>query len=173
MPQSAALTAEDDFGQRALGFAQRRVVIIAATLGGLCVTGPGLGWLLGSAVVGEPLEPGFITTGVGLILTGVAWLATFGARFTQKLPRPMHGSDKAVARSENRVLSGWTALTLVLLGCVAIALFTPRGKEPDVLAILPMVAAFPAVLLSGLLHIRRVVKDRNALYAGWLAKRPG
>lgn len=169
-PGNQGHTDPDEFERMALGFGQRRTVLVASVLGGLCIAGAGLGWLLGLGVSGQPLGPGLAMTGVGLVLAGIGWLASVGARFTHKLPKPLSGSEKVSAAAQNRVRSGWIALIVVLLGCVAIVLFTPRGKEPDVVAALPMIVAFPAVFILGLMRIRRILMNRKELYTVWLAK---
>lgn len=162
-----------DFDQLAVGFGQRRVFLLAAMLGGLTITGAGLGWMLGAALVDQPLNSGLIMAGVGLVLAGIGWLATAGVRFTRKLPKPPPNNQMPATGTSNGVIGGWVTSGLVLAGVIAIVLFAPRGREPDVVALLPMIVAIPAVLLLGFYRIRHIMANRNEMYARWLAKRHG
>ncbi len=161
----------DDFDELALGFGQRRVLLLAATLGGFTIAGAGLGWMLGAALVDQPVNSGLIMIGVGLVLAGVGWLVTVGLRFTRKLPEPLRNGHKSAPSTRNSVAGGWVTLGLVLAGVLAILLFAPRGREPDVVALLPMIVAIPVVLLLGFHRIRHIMANRNELYTNWLAKR--
>lgn len=52
---------------------------------------------------------------------------------------------------------------LVLVGVLAIGLFAPRDRKPDVIAILPMMVTIPAVTLLGLDRTRHIMANRNEL----------
>lgn len=157
----------------ALGYGQRRVALVAAMIGGLVITGAGLGWLLGAAVFGESLESGLIMTGLGIFMTGLGWLITAGLRFTRKLPNPQTNGRKVAGSTRNSVVGGWLAIALFLLGILALFLFAPRGRQPDMLALFPMLLAVPVVMLLCFYRIRHIMLNRNKHYATWLAKRPG
>lgn len=172
-PLNATHTDDAEFEALALGFGQRRVVLLGAMLGGFVITGAGLGWLLGSALAGQPPAPGLVMAGVGLVLTGIGWLVTAGLRFTRKLPRPLTGGHEAATGTRTSVAGGWVTFGLVLACVLAIVAFAPRGREPDVLAFLPMLLAIPLVMLLGFYRIRHIMDHRSELYAGWLAKRRG
>ncbi|MHA7176858.1 hypothetical protein ACX80D_09395 [Arthrobacter sp. Sr24] len=73
----------------------------------------------------------------------VLLLAIIGGSFTRRLPPPPANGDKNLSRTRNSVLGGWVGLGLVLVGALAILLFAPRGREFDVIAILPMIVAVP------------------------------
>lgn len=160
----------DDFEQMALGYGQRRVVLVAAMLGGLTITGAGLGWLFGAAVIGESLVSGLLMTGLGLFMAGLGWLVTAGLRFTRKLPNPQNNGHKAAASTRNSVVGGWIAVGLFLVGIFALFLFAPRGRQPDMWALFPMLMAVPVAMLLGFYRIRNIIRSRDELYARWLAK---
>ncbi|MBP2413523.1 hypothetical protein JOF48_002322 [Arthrobacter stackebrandtii] len=162
-----------DFDRLALGYAQRRVVLVAALLGGLCITVAGATWALSSAALGEPPGNGLTMALVGLGATALGWLATAGLRFTGKEPKTVDGNARADRMSGNRVISGWIAFGLVFAACLAAFFLAPRGQEPDVVALLLMMASFPVVLLLGFYRIRWIMRSRSELYARWLAKHPG
>ena len=172
-PAGAALKDDGDFEQRAVGFGQRRVVLVAGLLGGLCIAGAGIGWAAGSAAVGRSMESGIMMAGAGLVLTGLGWLATAWLRFTRKPPKPLPRGERAAAGTRSSINGGWAVLGVILAGCAAIVLFAPRGREPEVLALLPMVAAIPAVVLLGLFRIQSIMRRRDELYGRWLARRHG
>lgn len=172
-PQSPEHAAEDGFDQQAVAFGHRRSLLVSCILGGLTIAGAGLGWMLGAAAVAQPMASGIIMAGVGLVLAGIGWLATAGVRFTRKVPEPITNRHTIARSTRNGVAGGWVAFILVLAGVLAVFLFAPRGREPDVLALLPMVMAIPTVMLLGFYRIRHIMLNRNKLYAGWLARRPG
>lgn len=163
----------DNYAQLALGYAQRRVILLAALLGGLCITGAGAAWALSSAIMYGSHKNGITMALLGLGVTALGWLATAGLRFTSKPPKPLQGSDRVESNTRNRIISGWIAFGLVLAACLAAILFAPRGKEPDAMALLLMMAAFPAVMLLGFYRIRHIMRCRDELYASWLAKHHG
>lgn len=160
------------FEQFALGFGQRRVLLVAGLLGGFCIAGAGLAWALGAAAYGLSPESGLSMIAVGLVVTALGWLATAGLRFTRKFPKPRPGSAGVEAKMRESIIAGWIAVGLVAAGCLALFLFSPRGREPDAASLLPSFIAFPAVLQAGLLHIRRTMRRRDQLFASWLARQP-
>lgn len=169
-PQNRVPTDIADFEQHAVAFGHRRSLLVAGILGGLTISGAGIGWMLGAAAVAEPMGSGLIMTGVGLVLAGIGWLATVGVRFTRKLPKPVTNRQTIARSTRNGVAGGWVTFILVLAGVLAVFLFAPRGKEPDVLALLPMVMAIPTVMLIGFYRISHIMRNRNELYTLWLAK---
>ncbi len=108
--------------------------------------------------------------GVGAVLAGIGWLATAGLRFTRKDPKPLDNAKDMESSATINVVAMWIILGLVWAACLALFLFSPRGREPDAAVLLPSFMAFPAVLLGGVLHIRGIVRRREELYAAWLAR---
>ena len=171
--QHPAPSGAGDFDRLALGYAQRRVILVASLLGGLCITGAGTVWALSSAVMGELALNGLVMAAVGAGVTALGWLASAWLRFTGKGPKPLDGGDKVEPRTRESLIGGWVAFGLVAAAALAAILLAPRGREPDTVAVLLMLATVPAVLLLGFYWIRRIMRSRDKLYARWLAKHPG
>lgn len=161
----------EQFAQLALGHARRRILLVAALLGGLCVAGSGAAWAVTSLLMGGSAESGLVMLGVGAVLAGVGWLATMGLRFTRKDPKPMDNAKDMESNASINVIAMWTLLGLVWAACLALLLFSPRGREPDAAVLLPSFMAFPAVLLAGVLHIRGTVRRREEIFTAWLGQR--
>lgn len=158
------------FEQLALGHARRRILLVAALLGGLCVAGSGAAWAVASGLLGGSVESGLVMVGVGAVLAGVGWLATLGLRFTRRDPKPLNNAKNMESSATINVVAMWIILGLVWVACLALFLFSPHGREPDAAVLLPSFMAFPAVLLGGVLYIRGIVRRRKDLFATWLAR---
>lgn len=159
------------FEQLALGYARRRTLLVAALLGGLCVAGSGAAWAVTSVLLGGSAESGLVMAGVGAALAGIGWLVTAGLRFTVKDPKPLDNAKDMESSTGINVIAMWILLGLVWAACMALFLFSPRGREPDAVVLLPSFMTFPAVLLGGVLYIRGIVRRREQLFAAWLARR--
>lgn len=163
--------AAPDTAACALGYGQRRTYLVAATLGGFCVLGSGSVWALCSALLGVSAESGLTMMAVGAALLGIGWLLTLGLRFSTKAPKPLHDAKKVELNLRINVIAMWILLGLVGGACLALIVFAPNGMRPETTALLLSIIAFPAVLLGGVLYIRRIMGNRNELYGRWLAKR--
>lgn len=161
---------QDQFQRLALGYARRRSHLVAALLGGLCVMGSGLAWALTALALGLEPGSGLVMLGVGAGMAALGWLATAGLRFTRSAPKPLDNAKDMESNTRINVISLWIVLALIAAGCLALFLFSPRGREADAMVLLPSFIAFPAVLLAGTVHIRSMVLRREALFAAWLAR---
>lgn len=167
----AGATAED-FDRRALGYAQRRVVLQTALMGGLCITVAGATWALSSAALAQSPGNGLIMVLVGAAVTALGWLATAWLRFTGRPPTAVEGTARLDKAPGNRIISGWIAVGLIFAACLAALLFAPRGKEPDAVAVILMIMSCPLVMLAGFYRIRRIMRGRSEAYTRWIAKHP-
>lgn len=157
------------FEALALGYGKRRIIMVGALLGGLCVTAAGLGWAVSSALLGMGAESGLVMIAVGAALVFLGWLATVGIRFTRKLPKPILDAKNMESNLRINVIAMWIVAGLVWAACLALFLFSPRGREPDAASLLPSFMAFPACLVAGVLYLQSIMRRRNDLYARWLS----
>ena len=130
---------------------------------------PGMAYALAEAATGQSPETGLLTAALGLVLSGVGWLAGVGPRFTRRPPRP--ATDFARTDQEIRIAPGVAAAIPIMMLAIVVALvtLTPNGTSPEALPTLSLLAAFPVPISAGLLYSRRhLLARREELYARWL-----
>jgi hypothetical protein len=160
------------FQELALGHAHRRNRVFLFWWMGMVFAIPGLAYAAAEAATGQSPETGLLTAALGLVLSGVGWLASIGPRFTRKPPRP--ATDFARTDWEIRIAPGVAAGAPIAMLAILVALvtLTPKGTSPEVLPILSALAVFPLPISAALLYSRRhLLTRREELYALWLARR--
>lgn len=160
-----------DFEQRALGYARRSAGLLAALLGGLCIGASGAAGAVTAFALGLSPSAGLIMVAVGVAACGIGWLATLGVRFTSKPPAPADNAAATESSSGSNVAAMWVLSIVVWAGALALAIFSPNGRQPESLVFLPAVMAIPATLLGAMIRIRQYVLQRESRYAAWLSRR--
>lgn len=100
-----------------------------------------------------------------------AWLVAIGPRFTRAAPHPAVD----VARTEQYIRTGpgvaISSVTGMLVIVLVIMVAAPRGTSPELLPVLAALAVFPMPIAAALLYSGHLHRNRNHLYATWLARR--
>ncbi|MBT2537168.1 hypothetical protein [Arthrobacter sp. ISL-69] len=159
------------FSELALGHAHRRNRVFLFWWMGMVFAIPGLAYAMAEAATGQSPETGLLTAALGLVLSGVGWLAGIGPRFTRRPPRP--ATDFARTDQEIRIAPGVAAAVPIVMLAVVVPLvtLTSNGTSPEALPILWLLAAFPVPISAALLYSRRhLLARRDELYARWLAR---
>ena len=155
----------------ALGYAHRRARVFLFWWMGMTFAVPGAAYAAASAITGQSPENGLALAGVGLGISGVGWLSAIGPRFTRSDPKP--ADDLARTEQNIRINPGVAiGLVAVMLVIVLVLMVTaPRGTSPELLPVLAALAVYPMPIAAALLYSTHLHRNRDRLYAGWLARR--
>lgn len=155
----------------AFGYAQRRTWVFFAWWYGAVIAIPGAVDAALAGLLGQDTERGIFAMALGASFSSVGWLVTLGVRYSRKLPKP--ASD--IPRVEQALRTNPPAIKAMVIVSVliviALILFMPKARSPELLPIIGFIASALTIITSGMAHAASLLKNSGELYARWLERR--
>ena len=168
---AAAEAGAAGYTRLALGYAHRRARVFLFWWMGMTFAIPGAAQAAVLGATGQNPEAGLVLAGLGLGISGAGWLSAIGPRFTRSDPKPADD----LARTELYIRTGpgvaISSVTGMLVIVLVLMVTAPRGTSPELLPVLAALAVYPMPIAAALLYSGHLHRNRDRLYAGWLARR--